>query len=490
MLPRKILLSLIVTTIAATVALLLTTVLAIPSQGALLRVILGGLIAAAEIVFLIWRKHRRGIVTNFTLPDALASVVFILATTLGLSRWVEYSLARSTAASDFAQDYLAAYAFRHGIELYGAPFRALAMTLLQLENYDNFHTPFSALLFLPLSFLPYPTAFIFWNFLSLLLFVGLVVLLLRAYGLLTFRWLRLSTVLLLWEPFTANIFLGQISIALSAGVVVSFALLRAKKDILAGVCLGVATLVKLYPGLLLLYLVFQRRWRCLGVFVAMLFGGVAIMNVTIGTDTLLSYVQFVIPEHFRIYGSYPLNISIGSGIKTIFEPTEFSQPPIPVREIGQVLTVVIGGLLILAVSVFSYLHTEEKYADDVFSLFCIAMLLTSPITWYHSCILLVLPLTHMTRSLAQETQASWRTLLLVLILCGVPNQELIDGFIAFTGTTQIPWYVVLGARTGLFGLILLYCFFWKRLAKEAGYVSVGNLFRSLRLRILQPQAFQ
>lgn len=482
---RAILFGLTLTGGFAATGLLLTTAFPISSEGPLFRIVLGSLITIAELLFLLRRQRRLGQSELFTCRDAILSVVFILATTLGLCRWVEYTLIRSLAVSDFAQDYVAAYALRNGTDIFGPNLRALGLSLLQFDKLDNYHPPFTALLFLPFSFLHFPWAFMLWNVFSLLLYVGLVLLLLQSYGLLTGQWLRLASVLLLWEPFTSNSFLGQLSAALSFAIISGHLLLHAGRDRLAGVLFGVATLIKFYPGLIVLYLVSQRRWRCSAVFVVTLITGLLLMIFFMGSETLLAYVRTVIPEQTRVFANYPLNISLGSAIKTLFEPTLFSLPPFPIPWVGQVLTVLISGLLITAATLFSYYHNEAKFADDIFALFCITMLLTSPITWYHSCILLLLPLALLTRAFVRrETHASSASLLLILILCGIPNQDLIDGLRG--ASEQLPWYVVLACRTGFFGLLYLYWLFWKRLARSVGVSSCLLLMRSLGLRILHP----
>jgi hypothetical protein len=298
-------------------------------------------------------------------------------------------------------------------------------------------------------------------------------------------------VLLLWLPFTSSIFLGQLSIALSFGIIAGLFLLRAGRELIAGFCFGLATLVKLYPGLIFLYLLSQRRWRCCGAFAITVVSGFLLMILSLGGETLLHYVRIIVPDQMHLFSSYPLNISLGSGIRTFFEPTLFSLPPIPAPQIGQIAVGLISGGLILAVTVFSYFHNDSKYTDNLFSLFCITMLLTSPITWYHNCVLLLLPLALLVRGWTLDhASASLSTVLLILILCGVPNQDLLDGLLAFNASNQLPWYVLLGARTGLFGLIWLYWVFWRRLARDAGHASVPSLFESLRLRLLSARTFQ
>lgn len=217
--------------------------------------------------------------------------------------------------------------------------------------------------------------------------------------------------------------------------------------------------------------------------------GFSAVIFAVGVEGLLFYIRIIIPEQTALFASYPLNISLGSGIRTLFEPTRFSSPPIPVPGIGAIAVVLMSAVLISTVTAFSYYHSDPKHADNVYSLLCITMLLTSPITWYHNCLLLLLPLALLANSLAWDPSSSSKPLLLILILCGIPNQDLIDGLRAWGASDHLPWYVVLGARTGLFGLVLAYGIFWRRLAKDAGYFSVPHLLGSLRVRLLPPGIF-
>lgn len=465
--------------LGALVALLLPTVFDFDPAAATAKLTIGLLMASAEAVFLthrfLWQPQSRREMSR----DALSSCVFVVAAAVGLAKWLEFTWTRSTAASDFAQDYLAAYGLWNNIQIYGAPLRQIGGHLLQ---WDNYHPPFNAILFLPFLFVPYGTAFIVWNFISLVIYIALVLILLRSYGLLTFRLVRLSAVLLLWEPFVSNIFLGQSSLSVSVLTISGFLLLQANRDRTAGLCFGVATLMKLYPGLLILYLLLQRRRRCLTVFVAIVGSGFLCSALLLG-DAIAHYFRVVVAEQAQLFAAYPLNVSLGAAVRSIFEPTYFSAPFISAPLAGDLFVWALSGFIVGSIVLFAYFHRAQELSADLFALFCIATLLVSPITWVHYCTLLLFPMAVLLHdAISRKCQASVKHLLWSAILCGVPLQDLIDGIREHYGSDQLAWYVILGVKTALYGLILLYCIFWQRLARTAGYVSVWQLFGSLRRR--------
>jgi alpha-1,2-mannosyltransferase len=293
---------------------------------------------------------------------------------------------------------------------------------------------------------------------------------------------RLSAVLLLWEPFVSNIFLGQSSLSVSVLTISGFLLLQANRDRTAGLCFGVATLMKLYPGLLILYLLLQRRRRCLTVFVAIVGSGFLCSALLLG-DAIAHYFRVVVAEQAQLFAAYPLNVSLGAAVRSIFEPTYFSAPFISAPLAGDLFVWALSGSIVGSIVLFAYFHRAQELSADLFALFCIATLLVSPITWVHYCTLLLFPMAVLLHdAISRKCQASVKHLLWSAILCGVPLQDLIDGIREHYGSDQLAWYVILGVKTALYGLILLYCIFWQRLARTAGYVSVWQLFGSLRRR--------
>jgi uncharacterized membrane protein (DUF2068 family) len=473
--------------LGALVALLLPTAFDFDPAGAMVKLTLGLLIASTEVVWLTHRFFWHPESRHEMLRDAVSCCVFVAAAVAGLAKWLEFTWTRSTAASDFAQDYLAAYGLWNNIEIYGPPLQQIGGHLMQWENY---HPPFNAILFLPFLFFSYTTAFIVWNFVSLIIYIALVLVLLRSYGLLTFRSVRLSALLLLWDPFLGNIFLGQSSLPISALAISGFLLLRANRDRTAGLCFGLATLMKLYPGLIILYLLSQRKLRCVTVFVAVLGFGFLCSALLLG-DAIVHYFRVVVPDQAELFATYPLNVSLGAAVRTIFEPTYFSTPLIWAPFAGDLIVLAVSGFIVGTMFLFAYVYRTQKFSADLFALFCIATLLVSPITWVHYCTLLLFPMAVLLHdAISRSCQASMKQLLWTAILCGVPLQDLIDGIREYYGSDQLAWYVILSVKTALYGMILLYCIFWQRLARSAGYTSAWQLLISLRLRLVRTSPVQ
>ncbi|MBB5959691.1 alpha-1,2-mannosyltransferase [Saccharothrix tamanrassetensis] len=128
------------------------------------------------------------------------------------------------------------------------------------------YPPFAALVFIPLSWLPWLAARVLWQMLSLVCLGWLVR---TALGLVAARsgqpwdatWSRrvmLWTALALWcEPVRKTLDFGQINLVLIAGV---FAAMVASRQALAGLGVGVAAGLKLTPAISSLYFLVTRRF--------------------------------------------------------------------------------------------------------------------------------------------------------------------------------------------------------------------------------------
>lgn len=96
--------------------------------------------------------------------------------------------------SDFAQVYYSAKALRHGESQYNPKTPEYQDRFGRKPNYP----PFTNRLYIPLSLLPYSQAVIFHNFVSLAVFLGLAVYMLRVFNLQNYTWKSLALFLLLY----------------------------------------------------------------------------------------------------------------------------------------------------------------------------------------------------------------------------------------------------------------------------------------------------
>jgi hypothetical protein len=393
-------------------------------------------------------------------------LIFVGASTIGIIMWLDLSLGGSLINNDFTQDYLAGYALRHGSSIYGAPLKALSMELFNFET-ENFHPPFNALLFVPLSYLPYRSAFLLWSVLSLIGFGVLVLYSLHACGLARYPWLPVSAVLLLWKPFTATVWLGQISLILALLIVFGFYFLKQGRERTAGFLFAVATLIKLFPGFLFLYLVIERRWRCTATLAATVGAGLLISLAVTGWDNSLYYISRILPEQMRLFASFPFNISIEGVMRTIFGPNEYFTPALKLHSHVVKMLVLIIGLFFTVAACTSVFPRSGTADQNAFMLFCITMLLVSPLTWPHTCLILVFAMAMLLRDGIRDGQlGQLRVLIVVFALFSVPDPVILTELTEIYGPGGVPWHVLVASKTGFFALIVLWATFWLRLRRS------------------------
>lgn len=191
---------------------------------------------------------------------------------------------RSGPAYDLGVYRAAGFSVLHGLGLYGPDF------LLRAHFHDGFtYPPFAALTFVPISVLPAAAAYALWTLVSLVLLTILVGmsfsrLLARVPG----RWRALAlgavtALAVLTVPVAENLSLGQVGVALTLACVIDVTG-RAPR-LPRGVLVGLATAVKLTPGLFFVHYVLTRQWRALATGVGTTLGAWALAWVVLPHDS-------------------------------------------------------------------------------------------------------------------------------------------------------------------------------------------------------------
>ncbi len=248
-------------------------------------------------------------------------------------------------------------------------------------EYGFTYPPFAALTMLPMAFVPWHVAIV----VSALLTVGTVAVVL--YWLVTPmarragwpRWFALAIAACLaaaFEPLRDTFAFGQVNAVLLFLVLVDVLLLR--RNNLAGVGIGLATAIKLTPGIFILYLLVTRRWRA-----------AAVASGTAAAATLLAAAAA--PDASRIFWteavwntdrigdlSYISNQSV-QGMLARLDPAD------PDR---------VGWLVaVLVVLAFWAVRARRAVAagDELtgFALTAVAGCLLSPVTWVHHLVWLM-----------------------------------------------------------------------------------------------------
>jgi alpha-1,2-mannosyltransferase len=307
---------------------------------------------------------------------------------------------------------------------------------------EYFNTPLLTVLVLPFALLPLPIASTLWSLVSLGSYIGTGRIVLCALR------VRLSVPALLvvlglglcWFPFEEGISLGQVSVLLAFITLSGWALLKRDKPAAAGVFFGFAAALKLFPGLILIYLLARKKWKA-AVWTALGAVGFTLLSMLIaGWQDSLRFVTTIIlsPSPFS---AIPLNLSIKGIADRLFADSYWVEPVVSSPSARTLIT--IGAYLLVAgiflVQLFRLPRTKDG-EDRAFAVTLFAMMLLSPITWPHNFPFLILGFGLLLKELI-ETRNLWlmRLGLVLLILACIPNLEIAKVLMVKHTPDRIPW---------------------------------------------------
>lgn len=324
----------------------------------------------------------------------------------------------------------------------------------QLLGY-NVHPPTSILISLPLGALPHFDSLIVWNVLGLIGLLGCWISLARHP---TARWswgtALLVAVILLWgKPFWQQFRQGQLNPILLVCLLLGWRAYERGRLVRAGFWIGGAAAIKLFPAFVGVYFLFRRDWKMLA---SCIVWGLLITALTVGVlgvETYRDYFEQVMPDALA-WRSARTNASLPSLFCKLFDPgprggnyQPLLQSPLVARTC---IALAWAGTLWLLWDVSRRMKTNQTgyYA---FNVTLIAMLLLSPVTWEHSFLLLVGPLTVIYRQIRQRELWRW-WFWLSLALLNAPVYALIEQYLnaAEAGAGMTPLQVM--------GIPSLYCY--------------------------------
>ena len=377
----------------------------------------------------------------------------------GVFMTARYTLVHTTMHSDFTNDYRAAQALRAGNSIYGA---------------TNDHPPFMTFMFVPLTLLPYRSAFLLWSLLSLCFYIfsiWCVVRTLRIETALSWTPLLLGTALC-WYPFLAHVALGQVSLFLLVCLIGGWGSLRREQDWLAGGLFGFATAVKLFPGLVILYLLLRKRWKALGTMALVALSCSLLPLLAISPKDFALYFLEVAPRNAARCAVFPVNSSLTGAFSKLFLEGAWIQPLVNVPWLARLL-IVASSLLVLAGLCWQLWRLPlTQWGDDfAFAYVCVAMILLSPISWQHVFPLLLLPFGLLVKVQQVYPRQQLRTLsLLAFTLLSLPDVEIAKVLMQMFSPYRMPWFAALVFLAPTAGLFLL----WYLLDRSVNSLDQGR----------------
>ncbi len=295
------------------------------------------------------------------------SLVFLLA--LGQQLYKLYFLWQGDNFTDFKVYWDALKAAFAGGDIYS--FNKVYF------NTIPFNYPPTSLLFLTfLLIFPKALSSLFLVFVSLGCLLGTIYLTVKmlfkkADRLMAF--LIFSILFIQFFPVKFTLTLGQINLLILFLITVSYYFFQNKKEILSGIFLGIATLIKIFPGFLIFFFIKEKKWKSVISFIVTLFSGLIL--------TLLIFKLALIFNYFSNGG----NLFLQGGVVSYFDQSlnsfllRFNFP-----SIWRLLLRIIFTLFSLGF----FLKVKDK-ALSFFALIFSILIFFPSFAWFHHYVILI-----------------------------------------------------------------------------------------------------
>jgi len=347
---------------------------------------------------------------------------------LPLALFLAYYLIRSASApwSDFAGYYFGGRELLWGQGAHAYDMEKLNDLILQagyrkvFVSYAPF-PPFTSLVFAPFLLLPMGTAKLVFDGVSGVLFL---VTLMRARVFLDIPpLLMLAVPVVFYVPMINNLFFGQSYLLLCCLLLEGYMAYKRGRLFWSSLWWGIAILFKVFPGVVLIWLLLQKKFRAaawLCVACALLLAVSLLLN---GWTIWKYYVLEILPK----VGNGELNNSFTFLFQSAFMffkrlfVYDALQNPSPLVDSPLVFGILAGLFKALILSLCSWYTVLKKERDfDSFAVWIAGSMLISPNGSSYSLVLLVIPL------LSLMTRGRWPVvpLLLLTIACFIPLYKL------------------------------------------------------------------
>jgi alpha-1,2-mannosyltransferase len=362
--------------------------------------------------------------------------------------------------NDYYQDWGSARNHLVGLPVYtehavSIP-RHLGLALNPVNSIDyNAHPPTSVLLALPLARLSYPDAVLVWNAISLMAFLVSLAIVAKVLPVPRTLYLPILALLTFCHPLYGNLHAGQLTLILVLLVAAIWALERSGWSYAAGLLLGAAVTIKLFPAYLAVYYAARRQVRPLQAALVSCTLLTLLTVVVLGWDTYRDYVCVILPHQAR-FRSFGYNLSIAGLWHKLFDPVGergWMTPLWSNPALARWGTVLSDLAITAVVATCAYRAKTAEQRDLAFGIVITAMLLVSPVTWDLSLPLLLVPIAVIAR---HSESPRWLPVALMssLLLLWIPQILLTKLALGGRSLSVAPWTFMLGAPSLKFYALL------------------------------------
>ena len=340
-------------------------------------------------------------ITPQTLLTASMIVVFVLLVlplyaAKGLNDSMDHARDTGTVGGiDFKAYYIAADMLRSGEDFYDVQQQVEEVQARGLPLNESFYIypPLLAVLFVPLGALPIEQAAQLWFFLNLALYALALFIVSRAFGLsestgmLPLLWI----LAFLYPPALYTIYKGQVNIVILLLLAITYWLCTRNRQIIAGVALGVASMIKVIPIFLVPYALWRRRYR-LGLAAAATIIIIGMIGLAIvGSGPHQTYLSTVLPSLAQPRPN-PSNQSLGGFFSLLMIDNPYTDNLTHNPNLWKALTICASAVLVLGVVLTLWRCRVNTHGTDLeFSLTVTTLPLIANIAWVDLFVLLIIP---------------------------------------------------------------------------------------------------
>jgi len=288
------------------------------------------------------------------------------------------------------------------------------------EGYNNIlacYTPFpptTSLFFLPFTFFELYTSKLIFISLSSLLFIFSLIRIVKYLNLPS--WVYLLIPLVFFIPIRNNIFFGQAYFILFSLLVEGLIFYKKRSYWSASLLWGLAIVLKIFPVICLLFLVFEKKWKQLFCLATAVLSFLIISIYFNGIDVWKTYLLEIFPRvsDGELNDAFAMQFqSMYMFLKNIFVADALSNP-FPLFDSSMFFNVsnLLFKIIVLSFCVFISLNKKTKDIEK-FAIWILGSLLISPNGSTYSLVILLIPFLNIIR---HEKKIFLKVIVIVLLL--------------------------------------------------------------------------
>lgn len=286
----------------------------------------------------------------------------------------------SSTPIDFLHYYLSSYAVISGKNPYvEVPTHKLSSGDPIVFNYP----PTALLLFIPLSVFPIEITRVFWQ---LIILLSLIISIQIGLKLLNIKpniiiWLATLSLAILSFPIRHTFGMGQVSIIILFLILMSFYFAKTEKNLLAGLFLAFAIGIKLFPIIILPYLLLKRKWRLFIYSILFLLIFIGLSYLIVGSIGWQKFFLVLPKPDFTLSRGYYFEQSI----------TAFATRLNISFSLKMILFILMEGIVLIGTGIKIIKSKSKEFKEKEISLLLIITAIATGFNWQHYLALLLFP---------------------------------------------------------------------------------------------------